>query len=228
MTAMPQMVALFNGVGGGAVALIAWSEFRTTDAFAGEPLYVVIAFLFGADRRLRVVLGLARGVRQAPGDPARPPARVGPSTAGGEPAAAGRGRGLCGVGGDRRRGAVDGRAPRLRGRRSACMVVLPDRPAADMPVVISLLIASTGLSAAATGVALGNTAMIVAGMIVGASGAILTNLMATAVNRSIPAIVAGGFGGHRDGARRGRRRRTATSPPPRPPTRRSEWPTLRE
>jgi H+-translocating NAD(P) transhydrogenase subunit beta len=36
MTAMPQMVALFNGVGGGAVALIAWSEFRTTDAFAGE------------------------------------------------------------------------------------------------------------------------------------------------------------------------------------------------
>ena len=48
MTAMPQMVALFNGVGGGAVALIAWSEFRTTDAFAGEPLYVVIASLFGA------------------------------------------------------------------------------------------------------------------------------------------------------------------------------------
>src|SRR6185436_8345272 len=48
MTAMSQMVALFNGVGGGAVALIAWSEFRTTDAFAGEPLYVVIASLFGA------------------------------------------------------------------------------------------------------------------------------------------------------------------------------------
>src|SRR3954447_6804072 len=48
ITAMPQMVALFNGVGGGAVALIAWSEFRTTDALAGEPLYVVIASLFGA------------------------------------------------------------------------------------------------------------------------------------------------------------------------------------
>jgi H+-translocating NAD(P) transhydrogenase subunit beta len=74
------------------------------------------------------------------------------------------------------------------------MVVLPIG-GADMPVVISLLNALTGLSAAATGLALDNTAMIVAGMIVGASGTILTNLMAKAMNRSIPAIIAGGFGG---------------------------------
>ena len=66
---------------------------------------------------------------------------------------------------------------------------------ADMPVVISLLNALTGLSAAAAGLALNNIAMIVAGMIVGASGTILTNLMAKAMNRSIPSIVAGGFGG---------------------------------
>ena len=58
-----------------------------------------------------------------------------------------------------------------------------------------MLNALTGLSAAAAGLALNNTAMIVAGMIVGASGSILTNLMAKAMNRSIPAIVAGGFGG---------------------------------
>ena len=80
---------------------------------------------------------------------------------------------------------------------------------ADMPVVISLLNAFTGLSAAATGIALNNTALIVAGMIVGASGSILTNLMAEAMNRSIPSIVAGGFGGveHRaGGGGRGRRR----------------------
>jgi NAD(P) transhydrogenase subunit beta len=64
-----------------------------------------------------------------------------------------------------------------------------------MPVVISLLNAFTGLSAAAAGIALNNTALIVAGMIVGASGSILTNLMAQAMNRSIPSIVAGGFGG---------------------------------
>ena len=73
-------------------------------------------------------------------------------------------------------------------------VVLPIG-GADMPVVISLLNAFTGLSAAATGIALNNPALIVAGMIVGASGSILTNLMAVAMNRSIPAIIAGGFGG---------------------------------
>jgi NAD(P) transhydrogenase subunit beta len=73
-------------------------------------------------------------------------------------------------------------------------VVLPIG-GADMPVVISMLNAFTGLSAAATGIALNNPALIVAGMIVGASGSILTNLMAVAMNRSIPAIVAGGFGG---------------------------------
>jgi len=73
-------------------------------------------------------------------------------------------------------------------------VVLPIG-GADMPVVISLLNAFTGLSAAAAGVALDNVALIVGGMIVGASGSILTNLMAQAMNRSIPNIVAGGFGG---------------------------------
>jgi H+-translocating NAD(P) transhydrogenase subunit beta len=74
------------------------------------------------------------------------------------------------------------------------LIVLPIG-GADMPVVISLLNAFTGLSAAAAGISLNNTALIVAGMIVGASGSILTNLMAQAMNRSIPSIVAGGFGG---------------------------------
>src|SRR3954463_9798847 len=48
MTAMPQMVALFNGVGGGAVALIAWAEFRNTGGFDHEPTYVAIFSLFAA------------------------------------------------------------------------------------------------------------------------------------------------------------------------------------
>src|SRR5918999_898564 len=48
MTAMPQMVALFNGVGGGAIALIAWVEFRTSDGFFHEPAYVSVASLFAA------------------------------------------------------------------------------------------------------------------------------------------------------------------------------------
>src|SRR4051794_40532590 len=48
MTAMPQMVALFNGVGGGAVALIAWVEFRSTGGFTDEALYVAVFSLFAA------------------------------------------------------------------------------------------------------------------------------------------------------------------------------------
>jgi NAD(P) transhydrogenase subunit beta len=62
-------------------------------------------------------------------------------------------------------------------------------------VVISLLNAFTGLSAAAAGMALDNVALIVGGIIVGASGTILTNLMADAMNRSIANVIAGGFGG---------------------------------
>src|SRR5258708_35813372 len=48
MTAMPQMVALFNGVGGGAVFLISWSEFRLTDGFSNTPTYVAVFSLFAA------------------------------------------------------------------------------------------------------------------------------------------------------------------------------------
>jgi H+-translocating NAD(P) transhydrogenase subunit beta len=66
---------------------------------------------------------------------------------------------------------------------------------ADMPVVISTLNAFTGLSAAAAGMALDNIALIVAGMIVGASGTILTQQMAEAMNRTIVSVLLGGFGG---------------------------------
>ena len=193
MTAMPQMVALFNGVGGGAVALIAWSEFRTTDAFAGEPLYVVIASLFGAIVGSVSFWGslVAFGKLQ----------EILP----GRPLGLGRAQQavnlllLAGAAACATSAAIGGAELWMIGLLVLAavlgvMVVLPIG-GADMPVVISLLNALTGLSAAAAGLALGNTAMIVAGMIVGASGTILTNLMATAMNRSIPAIVAGGFGG---------------------------------
>ena len=194
MTAMPQMVALFNGVGGGAVALIAWVEFRTTDGYAHEPLYVAIASLFAAlvgsisfwgsniafGKLQELISGrpVTLGKLQQPLNLALLAATV-----------------VLGV-----VIAVGGSAELLMiGVLVAAgvlgvMVVLPIG-GADMPVVISLLNAFTGLSAAAMGLALNNTALIVAGMIVGASGSILTNLMAKAMNRSIPAIVGGGFGG---------------------------------
>jgi NAD(P) transhydrogenase subunit beta len=194
MTAMPQMVALFNGVGGGAVALIAWSEFRTTAGFDAEPSYVVIASLFAAIIGSISFWGslIAFGKLQEilPGRPI------------------GLGRAQQLVNGLLLLGAIACAVVVGLGGASelwiigvlviaavlGVLVVLPIG-GADMPVVISLLNALTGLSAAAAGLALDNTAMIVAGMIVGASGSILTNLMATAMNRSIPAIVAGGFGG---------------------------------
>ena len=74
------------------------------------------------------------------------------------------------------------------------LVVLPIG-GADMPVVISLLNAFTGLSAAAAGFALDNVALIVAGTLVGSSGTILTMEMATAMNRSVANVLFAGFGG---------------------------------
>jgi NAD(P) transhydrogenase subunit beta len=194
MTAMPQMVALFNGVGGGAVALIAWSEFRSTEGFTTEPGHVIVASLFAAIIGSISFWGslIAFGKLQEilPGRPI------------------GLGKAQQPVNGLLLLGAVAcavvaglGGAPQIwiigllvLAAVLGVLVVLPIG-GADMPVVISLLNALTGLSAAAAGLALDNTAMIVAGMIVGASGSILTNLMAKAMNRSIPAIVAGGFGG---------------------------------
>ncbi|EME66375.1 NAD(P) transhydrogenase subunit beta [Rhodococcus ruber BKS 20-38] len=208
MTAMPQLVALFNGVGGGTVALIAWAEFLDSDGFTtldeAPTVHVVVGSLFAAivgsvsfwgslvafaklqellnknlERRLvgaakafqvaNIALALAAiGIAVYIGlraDPANAPTSAIWIVA------------LLVVAG-------------LMG----LFVVLPIG-GADMPVVISLLNALTGLSAAAAGLALNNQAMIVAGMIVGASGSILTNLMAKAMNRSIPAIVFGSFGG---------------------------------
>jgi H+-translocating NAD(P) transhydrogenase subunit beta len=194
MTAMPQMVALFNGVGGGAVALIAWSEFRTSTGFLEEPRYVIVASMFAAIVGSISFWGslIAFGKLQEilPGRPI------------------GLGKAQQFVNGILLLAAVAcavvggmGGAPQIwivgllvLAAVLGVLVVLPIG-GADMPVVISLLNALTGLSAAAAGLALNNTAMIVAGMIVGASGSILTNLMAKAMNRSIPAIVAGGFGG---------------------------------
>jgi NAD(P) transhydrogenase subunit beta len=194
MTAMPQMVALFNGVGGGAVFLIAWADFRNTGGFSGYPTYVTVFEMFAAIVGSVSFWGsnIAFGKLQEllPGRPitlGRQQQLVNGLIAAGAVA--------CGV------AIVAGSHSQLifivmliAAAALGNLMVLPIG-GADMPVVISLLNAFTGLSAAATGVALNNPALIVAGMIVGASGSILTNLMATAMNRSIPAIIAGGFGG---------------------------------
>jgi proton-translocating NAD(P)+ transhydrogenase subunit beta len=209
MTAMPQMVALFNGVGGGAVALISWVEFRHFGStygsrtyevggfivhVGGVPTYVAIFSVFAAIVGSVSFWGsnIAFGKLQEiiPGRPIS----FGSAQqivnlvllilalAAGIDLIAGAHSELLFIG------------MLIVAALLGNAVVLPIG-GADMPVVISMLNAFTGLSAAATGMALNNPALIVAGMIVGASGTILTNLMATAMNRSIPSIIAGGFGG---------------------------------
>ncbi|MDQ4047926.1 MAG: NAD(P)(+) transhydrogenase (Re/Si-specific) subunit beta [Actinomycetota bacterium] len=194
MTAMPQMVALFNGVGGGAVALISWAEYRQALHVGVNPaLEELIPILFAAIVGSvsfwgsNIAFGKLQGI--LPGKPIQLPGQqflnlgvLLASLVAAVVIAAGTESNLVFV--------VVLVAAALLGN----MMVLPIG-GADMPVVISLLNALTGLSAAAAGMALDNTALIVGGMIVGASGSILTNLMAKAMNRSIPNIVAGGFGG---------------------------------
>ena len=191
MTAMPQMVALFNGVGGGAVALIAWAEFR--DSGGDLPTDVIIPLVFAAIIGSVSFWGsnIAFGKLQEilPGRPIQVPGQQFVNI------------GLLLV-------AVGSAVAIASGSDSEWLFILLLLSAAvlgnmfvlpiggaDMPVVISLLNAFTGLSAAAAGIALDNVALIVGGIIVGASGTILTNLMADAMNRSIANVMAGGFGG---------------------------------
>jgi NAD(P) transhydrogenase subunit beta len=193
MTAMPQMVALFNGVGGGAVALIAWAEFRQSGGDLGADLAVGIPLLFGAIIGSisfwgsNIAFGKLQGLIS--GSPVKIPAGLFVNIA----------LGLVAIG---------AATAILTGSQSEGLFVLILVAAgllgnlavlpiggADMPVVISTLNAFTGLSAAAAGIALHNTALIVAGMIVGASGTILTDQMAKAMNRSIGSVLMGGFGG---------------------------------
>ncbi len=194
MTAMPQMVALFNGVGGGAVALISFVEYRDALDGGGNPeLEKLIPILFAAIVGSISFWGsnIAFGKLQAviAGKPISVP---GQQFVNALLLLVAVGAAVAIAGGTESEGLflVLLVAAAVLGN----MVVLPIG-GADMPVVISLLNALTGLSAAAAGMALDNVALIVGGIIVGASGSILTNLMAKAMNRSIPNIVAGGFGG---------------------------------
>ena len=201
MTAMPQMVALYNGVGGGAVALIAWSEFRHGLAEIHEgviseiPLDQLVPVLFSmvvgsvSFWGSNIAFGKLQGI--LPGQPIKAPGQqflnilllLGIVAA-------------CislGVNNDDPSQAV------FIGILIAAavlgnLVVLPIG-GADMPVVISLLNAFTGLSAAAAGFALDNVSLIVAGTLVGSSGTILTMEMATAMNRSVANVLFAGFGG---------------------------------
>jgi len=196
MTEMPQMVALYNGVGGGAVALIAWSEIRHGISLGHEiPLDELIPILFagvvgsvsfwGSNIAFAKLQDLI---------PTRPLAVPGQQVINAVL--------VIGIVAACVSIAVNNDDPSqltfvailIAAGILGNLVVLPIG-GADMPVVISLLNAFTGLSAAAAGFALDNVALIVAGTLVGSSGTILTMEMATAMNRSVANILFSGFGG---------------------------------
>jgi len=193
MTAMPQMVALFNGVGAGAVALIAWAEFRELGgdlaAELGSGIPLVFAAIIGSISfwGSNIAFGKLQGLIS--GRPVRIPGGLFVNLA---LLATAVGAGVAILLGAKSEGLFI--LILVAAAALGNLAVLPIG-GADMPVVISTLNAFTGLSAAAAGIALDNTALIVAGMIVGASGTILTDQMAKAMNRSIGSVLLGGFGG---------------------------------
>ncbi|HEU5253292.1 MAG TPA: NAD(P)(+) transhydrogenase (Re/Si-specific) subunit beta [Solirubrobacterales bacterium] len=196
MTEMPQMVALYNGVGGGAVALIAWSEIRHgisigEDFPLDELIPIIFAGVVGSVSFWGSNIAFAKLQDLIPTRPIAAPGQQVINAVLLIAIVA-----ICVI------LAVDHESPSqglfilllVLAAILGNLVVLPIG-GADMPVVISLLNAFTGLSAAAAGFALDNVALIVAGTLVGSSGTILTLEMATAMNRSVSNILFSGFGG---------------------------------
>ncbi|MGH2377097.1 MAG: NAD(P)(+) transhydrogenase (Re/Si-specific) subunit beta [Candidatus Limnocylindria bacterium] len=201
MTAMPQMIAVFNGAGGGAAALVASLEFaREVSAGHAVGIVLVLSSLFGI--------------------------AVGSYAFSGSVVAFGKLQGIISARAFRYPGQqlITGIVAVVILALAAAValattvgVALPVDPlvlfavlgvlalvfgvamvmpigGADMPVVISLLNASTGMAVAATGFALGNPLLIVSGTLVGAAGSILTQLMSKAMNRSLGNVLFGAFG----------------------------------
>jgi NAD(P) transhydrogenase subunit beta len=192
MTAMPQLVSVFNAMGGGAAALVAIHDYiRLTDAHAGVPASTTVTTL------LDVIIGavtfsgsiIAAGKLQGVITSAPvtfPGARIVNLLL----AAVTLGTGGFLLATTSLPGLVVVLAAALVFGVSMVMPI----GGADMPVVISLLNAFTGTAVAMAGFVIGNWALIIAGALVGASGGILTKLMADAMNRSIANIIVGGFG----------------------------------
>jgi NAD(P) transhydrogenase subunit beta len=192
MTAMPQMVALFNGVGGGAAALIAASEYHRSAPDPGHlPGQVIAAMTFsaliGSISFAGSLVAFAKLQELMTGKPLTFPGQN--AINGGVITAALAVAILAGA-------TEDGIWMVLLlvlALAFGAMLVLPIG-GADMPVVIAFLNAFTGLAAAATGFVLNNNALIIGGTLVGASGTLLTLLMSRAMNRSLANVLFSAFG----------------------------------
>ncbi len=197
MTAMPQMVALFNGVGGGAAALVAAAEYHRLAPLPGRaPLQEVIAIAFsaviGSLSFAGSIVAFAKLQELIGGRPITYGAQRAVNGAFALSAIA-LAVVICFTDSQPLFFIAAGLALVL-----GVMVVLPIG-GADMPVVISLLNSATGLAAAATGFVLHSNILIVSGTLVGASGTLLTQMMGRAMNRSITNVLFGAFGSVKPG-----------------------------
>jgi len=201
MTAMPQLVSLFNAVGGGAAALVAIDDYvrivGTPDASVSTTIFVVLGAVIGSVTFSGSLVAGGKLQGLVPGQPIIFPgsrlvtaataivAVLGlivlvAAAAGGVSLTSEAQLGVLGL-------------VVLAALVFGITLVLPIG-GADMPVVISLLNSFTGTAAAMAGFVISNPVLIISGALVGASGAILTKLMADAMNRSIASIMVGGFG----------------------------------
>jgi H+-translocating NAD(P) transhydrogenase subunit beta len=193
MTAMPQMVALFNGVGGGAAALIAVADFHHV---APEPgrikadvgISIMLSAIIGGISFAGSLVAFGKLQELISG---RPIVYPGQKVVNALLLAALVALAIVILVGPQRTELV---VVLLCGALLFGVLFVLPIGGADMPVVISLLNAFTGLAAAATGFALHSNVLIVSGMLVGASGTLLTLLMGRAMNRSIGNVLFGAFG----------------------------------
>lgn len=188
MTAMPQLVALFNGVGGGAAALVAIVEYMKLGASASlaeviATVFTVVVGCISFSGSIVTFLKLQELMTTAP--------VIFP---GGRFVIAATLAGVLGVSGwvVEALGTTPLLVLALLSLIFGVLFVLPVG-GADVPIVISLLNAFTGLTVAASGYVLQATLLIIAGTLVGASGTILTRLMAEAMGRSLFGTLFGAF-----------------------------------
>ncbi len=192
MTAMPQMVALFNGVGGGAAALVGSLEFLRRASSGEIPLFFSLTMLFATVVGSLSFTGSLVAFCKLQGYVERPRTFPGQNLVNGLVLAGILG--LC--------VSVVGWTPAsvmvfcaifALALLFGVVMVMPIG-GADMPVVISLLNSLTGLAVAADGFTVNNIPMIVAGSLVGSSGTLLTLLMCKAMNRPVSNVLFGAFG----------------------------------
>ncbi len=190
MTAMPEMVALLNGSGGLASMLVGWNEYiRNPHADPVTAISIFVAVVVGAVTTTGSAMAWAKLSEKMPGKPILFSAQ---QLANAAILGATLILGVLFV-------LFPGSSYALLliflvlGLALGVLAVLPIG-GADMPIVISLLNSYSGIAGAAAGFAIGNTVLVVAGSLVGASGIILTQIMCKAMNRSLANVLFSGFG----------------------------------